>query len=602
MNTPARIKVTDAIAEFLYGKGIRHVFAVSGGADLHMLDSFDRHPGITPVFNHHEQAAAFAAQAYARVAEVPGTCVVTTGPGGTNALTGLLGAWLDSIPCIFISGQARLEHLSRNRGIRQRGVQEYDIVSLVAHMTKRATILEDAQDIHRVLADSYKTAVSGRPGPVWIDLPLNLQWAMVDPAPKTQPASADSAREQIDACCDDARRVCDLLMNSRRPLILAGYGIRLGNAVNEFKALQSRLGIPCIATWNASDIVPTDRLDFVGRPGVFGQRGANLAMQNCDLLLAVGSHLAIPVTGTQFNTFAREAKVVVVDVDPAEVKATSIKVDVPIIRDAKAFLAAMLEVNKLGGALAIEEWREKCADYKRKYNGITERRPENAVDPFVFVDRLSNWLNDGEVIVVDGGGTCNQIGFQTLRTKEGQRLVISGALCAMGSGLPESVGAAYASPGKNVICFCGDGSFQFNVQELQTIVHNNLPVKIFVFCNQGYLSIRQTQDGFFGGRYVGSAASGGMSIPDIARVTTAYGINTFAIDTHDDLESVIPRVLEWNGPAVCTLRIPPDSPVEPRIGFAKNPDGTMAAKPLEDMAPFLDRDEFHHAMIVKPVA
>src|SRR5262245_29078721 len=337
MASQRQIKLTDFLAEFLVSKGIRHVFGVSGGAVLHMLDSFDRHPDLTPIFNHHEQAASFAAQAYARVAEVPGVCVVTTGPGGSNALTGLLGAWLDSIPCIYVSGQARLDHLSRNRGIRQRGVQEFDIVSVVRHMTKYAVVLEDPQDFHRVLDEAYRIATTGRPGPVWIDLPLNMQWGMIDHASAKSvgqvPARAEPSRAEVEACLGDARRVLAMLGESHRPLLLAGHGIRLAGAAEAFRAFQSRLGIPCIASWNASDMITTDRPDFVGRPGVFGQRGANLAMQNCDLLLALGSHLAIPVSGTQFPTFAREAKVIAVDLDATDLKATSVHIELPIIRE-----------------------------------------------------------------------------------------------------------------------------------------------------------------------------------------------------------------------------------------------------------------------------
>lgn len=594
-------KITDVVVEFLAAKGIRRAFGVPGGATLHLIDSFDRHPDITPIFMHHEQAAAFAAQAYARVSGVPGVCFVTTGPGGTNAITGLLAAWLDSIPSIFISGQARQEHLSRNKGIRQRGVQEYDIVSVVAHMTKRAVVVEDPTAIYDILDECYKLAISGRPGPVWIDLPLNLQWAMVSDRSVTKVPARPAGRAPSNPCISDARRVASLLSASKRPLILAGHGIRLGRATEEFKSLMKMLPVPCIATWNASDLFESDRRDFVGRPGVFGQRGANMAMQNCDLLLALGSHLAVPVTGTQFGTFAREAKVIAVDVDARELETACVHIDLPVIQDVGDFMLALTDIVKEQQPHhSFDEWFSKCIEYKA-YNRITERRPSMGVDPYVFVDRLSDLLVSDEVIVIDGGGTCNQIAFQTLRTKEKQRLLISGALCAMGSGLPEAVGVAFNDLGKNVICFCGDGSFQFNVQELQTIKHHNLKVKVFVFCNAGYLSIRQTQNAFFGGRHIGSAEQGGLSVPDVIRVAQAYGIQTYEIDEHKDLGRIIPLVIEIEGPVVCRLLIPADSPVEPTVGFVRNENGTSSPRPLEDMAPFLDRDEFARAMVIKPL-
>lgn len=594
-------KVTEIIVEFLVAKGIKHAFGVPGGAALHLIDSLDRHPAITPVFNHHEQASAFAAQAYARVAGVPGVCFVTTGPGGTNAITGLLAAWLDSIPVIFISGQARQEHLSRHKGIRQRGVQEYDIVSLVEHMTKKAVVLENAENIYDVLEECYSLATTGRPGPVWIDLPLNLQWMMV-PDQSIQPlSSVPDPRTPSPACLADAKRVASLLAKSRRPLVLIGNGIRLGGAIEEFRLLMSEMSIPCIASWNAGDLVSTDDETFIGRPGIFGQRGANMVMQNCDLLLALGSHLAVPVTGTQFSSFAREAKVVAVDLDAYELETACVHIDVPVIQDVGDFMKALRSELRMPPAEMLEPWRQRCLEYKA-YNNIIERRPEAGVDPYVFVDRLSDMLQKNEAIVIDGGGTCNQIAFQSLRTKVGQRIVISGALCSMGSGLPDSIGVAFQNSERTVVCFTGDGSFQFNVQELQTIRHHCLNIKIFVFCNAGYLSIRQTQNAFFGGRHIGSCERGGLSVPDVQKVAAAYGIPSIAVLDTDDLVRISAEVLAVDGPVLCMLRIPVDAPVEPTVGFVRNENGTASPRPLEDMMPFLDRDEFSRIMCIKPLS
>ena len=596
------IKVTDIVADFIASKGITKVFAVSGGAVLHFLDSLSKQPKIQTIFTHHEQSAAFAAQAFARISERPGVCLVTTGPGGSNALTGLLGAWLDSIPCVFISGQARTEHLSAGHNIRQRGVQEFDIVSIVTHITKKAFVIKKPEDVKKVLQEAYQIANTDRKGPVWIDLPLNIQWANVKTAKLAQKRIPEKRQKLSDTKIKNyIFKVLALLKTSSRPLILAGHGIRLSGATRNFQNLLSKLSIPCVASWNASDMINSDDPDFVGRPGIFGQRGANLAIQNCDLLLVFGSHLSIPLTGTQFGLFARGAKIVVIDIDLKELNKINVKTEILINCEVGIFIRKLLNSLSKKNHVDIKAWKKKCREYKSKYNSITEQSNLGGVDPYVFVDILSDLLGDRDIIVVDGGGTCNQIAFQALRTKKSQRLIISGALCSMGSGLPESIGAAFARPNTNIVTFCGDGSFQFNVQELQTIYHHKLPIKLFVFCNKGYLSIRETQKNFFQKKYLGSSEKGGLSLPSVIKVAKAYKIPTYSICRKTEIKKIISKILKEKGPTVCELKISPTFPVSPSVGFIKKADGSMKPRPLEDMRPFLNREEFKKAMIVDPV-
>jgi acetolactate synthase-1/2/3 large subunit len=598
---PALTKLADYVANFLHAQGITHVFGLTGGAVVHLLEAVAQHPGMEPVFLHHEQAAAFAAEGYARIHRTPGACMITTGPGGTNALTGVAAAWLDSVPCFYISGQVRLAHTGRGHGVRQVGTQHLDIVALAKPITKYAVMIEDPQTIRYHLEKAAWLCQHGRPGPVWIDIPLDMQWTNIDPdsLPGFQPEPSETVRSLPAPSSTDLELVRALLATAKRPLILAGYGIRLSGADEEFRRFVETLGVPFVATWNASDILAGDHPLNVGRPGMFGQRGANLAVQNCDLLVCVGSHLCVSLTGTMFQAFARDAKIVMVDIDPVELDHRTVRVDHPILADAKAFLRGMSSLPGFGSLPAIlPAWRSACEVYRGSYNRVPDQwyTQIERINPYVFMEQLSAALTSADQIVVDGGGTVNQIAFQTLNLKLGQRLIISGGLCAMGSGLPESVGACYAAGGRRTICLYGDGSMQLNVQELQTLKHHGLPIKIFILCNEGYVSIRSTQDGFLNGHHVGSAASGGMTVPDYVKVASAYGIHAMRIENHQGLAEGIQKALAHPGPVVCELAVAPDHAPEPRQGFDRRPDGTSVPRPLEDMFPYLPTEEFKQAM------
>ncbi len=598
------MKLTDYVADFLGKQGVKHVFGLTGGAAVHLFDSVSANREMGAVFLHHEQAAALAAEGYARVTDGLGVAMVTTGPGGTNAVTGLCAAWLDSVPCLYVSGQARLAHTSRGKGIRQLGTQELDIVTLVGPLTKYAAMVEDPKTIRYHLEKAVYIATHGRPGPVWLDLPLDLQWASVDAdaLPGFDPSELGPGLSAKPAAAE-VRRALELLAGAERPVVLAGYGVRLSHAQAEFKRLIEELKIPFLTTWDALDLMPTDGKLCLGRPGTFGQRGANLAIQNCDLLLCLGSHLAIPVTGTNLDAFARGAKIIMVDIDRKELDFKAGKVALAVQCDAGEFLREMLGAAGKRKRKDIGPWLERCSKYKA-YNAVSPKGGARGkfADPYVFIDTLSGELAKDDVVVVDGGGTVNQLAAQAFRAKEGQRYIISAGLCAMGTGLPEAVGASFARGGRRVICLCGDGSMQFNVQELQTVAHHKLPVKIFILNNGGYLSIRNTQDGFFDGNYIGSSAAGGMSLPDFKKVARAYGVKAVRFGAEENLAGRIREVLDAPGPVVCELMVRRDQEIAPRMGFRRNPDGTSSPMPLEDMVPFLDRKEFAENMLVEPLS
>lgn len=594
-----RMKLSDYVVDFLAQQGVQCVFGLTGGAVVHLFDSAARHPTLQPVFAHHEQAAAFATVGYAQATDGLGACFVTTGPGATNALTGLAAAWLDSLPCVFISGQTRASHTSRGKGIRQLGTQEMDIVTIVQSMTNYATMIESAQDIRYELEKAVHLARTGRPGPVWLDLPLDLQWVDVNPSSlrSFEPPSLDH-REARQPEVDTYLR---LLSCAERPLLLIGLGARRAGAGPELTRFLDAFDIPFVTTWGACDLVASDHPRNIGRPGVAGQRGANLAVQNSDLLLVVGSHLAIPLTGTMFDAFAREAIRVVVDIDPVQLAFETVRVDHRLQMDARSFLGAMT-TGAPQEHKPIAAWKERCKKY-RSYNAVPTswaNDPGPGVNHYVFVNTLSDLLEPDDRIVVDGGGTNVYVSFQALKLQSGQRVIHSSALGAMGSGLPEAIGVAFAEPGRRVVCLCGDGSFQLNVHELQTLAHHRLPVKLFVIDNGGYVSIRQTQDGFLDGRHAGSERAGGMSLPDFQAVARAYGLPAFSIDSSANLNSRLAAVLRAPGPAVCVVRVPFTQQMVPTQGFVRKPDGTYRPRPLEDMAPLLERSEFLDAMIVKP--
>jgi len=597
------IKLSEYIFSFIADVGVREVFAVSGGGAMHLVDAVASEDRLRYIATHHEQAAAMAAEGYARITGRPGVALVTSGPGGTNATTGVCGAWIDSIPTIFISGQVTSDTLIAETGLRQFGIQESNIIELVKPITKYAVTVTDPLTIKYHLQKAYHLAMTGRPGPVWLDIPLDVQGRMInldelsDYTPDTP-----NATENRDMLLRQVEQCITMLQKAERPVLITGYGIRLAKAEHEIISLIEKLGIPVISSWTSSDLIPTDHEQYIGRSGIMGDRAGNFTVQNADLLLILGSRMSIPQVGYNFKTFARGAKRIVVDIDQKELDKPSIKPDLPILADVRDFIRELIHCLPKSNPLACHTWLTRCLEWKAKYPIVLPeyRNNPDGVNSFYFVDQLAQKLGNDAVVVTDMGTsfTCT---MQTFQTKAGQRLFTSSGHASMGFGLPGAIGACFGHDRRQTICISGDGGLQMNIQELQTMVTYKLPIILFVLNNKGYLTIKLMQQNHFG-RYVGSDPGSGVICPDIIKVATAYGITSLRINNHRELDEQLDSVLSQNdGPFICEIMMPEDQPLIPRISSLKKPDGTIIAKPLEDLYPFLDREEFAANMIVAPV-
>jgi acetolactate synthase-1/2/3 large subunit len=595
------MKLSDYVAQRIIDAGIHHVFMLSGGGCMHLVDSVGRRSEIEYVCNLHEQACSIAAEAYAQYTNKPGVALVTTGPGGTNAVTGLAGAWLDSTPCLFISGQVKRADLAGQRGVRQMGFQELNIVSIVESLTKYAVTVTDPSTIRYHMDRAFHLAVSERPGPVWIDIPLDVQAEVIDETRLEGYEVCDSA-----ACPDQEllrRQVLtaiELLNDSERPVILVGNGVRLAGGLNELDSLIEVLNIPVLTTWKMADILPEDHPLYIGRPGSIGQRAANFAQQNSDLILILGARLDLGQTGYNHRNFAPAAKKVVVDVDPAEIQKLDMKIDIPICADAKLTLGEFLVQAGRIQPKQRATWWNRCREWKRKYPVILPqyREERDGVSTYVLIDVLSDLTGEGDLIVPGSSGTCSEVTMQAFRVKEGIRILNTQGLGSMGFGIPASIGACLASGRKRTVCIDGDGGFQMNIQELETIRRLNLPIKFFILNNRGYGSIQATQKNYFDGFFVGSSDESGMTLPDISKVAGAYGLKTAKIENQAGIRQRVGEILQMEGPVVCDVIISPNQTTAPRISSVKGEDGKIYSKPLEDMWPFLDRDEFAANMLI----
>lgn len=597
------VKLSDYIFSFIAELGVKEVFAVCGGGAMHLVDSLGRNKNLKYVATHHEQAAAMAAEGYARISGKPGVALVTSGPGGTNTLTGVCGAWIDSIATIFISGQVTTDTLIKDTGLRQFGVQEADIIKLVRPITKYAVTITDPSSIKYHLQKAVYLATHARPGPVWLDIPLDIQSKIINPAELVAFNPAElKEKSDLPLLKSQVANCIKLLKKAKRPVLICGYGIRLAKAEKEFRELVARLNIPLISSWTTSDLIPTNHKFYIGRSGIMGDRASNFTVQNSDLLLIIGSRMSVPQVGYNYKTFAREAKKIMVDIDKAELKKPSIKADVSINADAKEFLKeALAQLKKAKLTLKVNHWVKRCQQWKARYPVVLAEYKENkkGVNSFYFIDVLSKKLSKDAVVVTDMGTafTCT---MQTFKIKAGQRLFTSSGHSPMGFGLPGSIGACFANDRKKIICIVGDGALQMNIQELQTIVHYKLPIIIFVLNNAGYLTIKLMQQNHFG-RYVGSEPLSGLSFPDTLKIAKAYGIKSERISNNNQLHAKIDKVLSLPGPFICEIIMPENQRLIPRVSSLKKPDGTIISKPLEDLYPFLDRDEFLKNMIVRPV-
>jgi len=598
-----KIKLSDYVFQYIAELGVRHVFTLVGGGAMHLDDSLGRCAMLKYICNLHEQACAIAAEAYAKMTNHLGVALVTTGPGGTNAITGVVGAWQDSTPCLFLSGQVKRSDLMSGKGVRQMGVQEVDIVSLVSSVTKYACTITDPSTIKYHLDKAVFLARTGRFGPVWIDIPLDVQASFIEPEklvgfdPKEigQTGNLPSLREQI-------KEIIDLLNAAERPIILAGNGIRLSGAQADFRRLIDLLNIPVLLTWPAMDLLAETHEQLAGRPGSAAPRGANFSLQNADLVLALGTRLDLVLTGFAPERFAREAKKVVIDIDSHELNKLNHITDIAVCTDTAIFLREFLAQAKALHRKDRHEWIHRCQDWKKRYPIVLpeHRRPSGKVSCYYLAEALSDILQTDDVIIPGSSGIGIEIFLLAFKVKEGQRIFNTTALGAMGFGLPAAIGACIASGQRRTICVDGDGGFQMNIQELETLKRLNLPIKFFILNNDGYGSIVTMQNKYFG-RLMGSEASSGMTLVDIVKVASAYGLATCRIKDQFNLMSEIENVLQTPGPVICDVMIRKDEQRAPTLSSVQKPDGSMISKPLEDLWPFLERSEFLANMIVPPI-
>ncbi|MDR3671585.1 MAG: thiamine pyrophosphate-binding protein [Holophaga sp.] len=588
------VRVADYIAHKLAEAGLRDLFMVTGGGAMHLNDAFGKEPGLRVICCHHEQACAMAAESYFRLTGRLAAVSVTTGPGSTNAITGVHGAWTDSMGLVVISGQVKRETQVRSTGLplRQLGDQEVDIVPIVASITKYAVLVEDPASIRFHLEKAIHLARSGRPGPVWLDVPMNVQGAQVDPlalegfTPEPDPGLSEEELTGL------AREVLARLAKSRRPAILAGSGVRIGGAQAAFLTLAERLGVPVTTAFNAHDLLPHDHPLLCGRPGTIGDRAGNFTVQNADFLLILACRLNIRQISYNWADFARKATKVMVDIDPAELAKPTLSIDLPVCADIGRFLGKLLELAGDTPAEAHGQYLAWCRERVARYPVVLPeyRTSSGPINPYCFVEALFQHLEEGDLTVTANASACI-VPFQAARLKRGQRLYSNSGSASMGYDLPAAVGAAVGAPGHRVICLAGDGSLQMNVQELATIAFHRFPIKIFVLNNGGYHSIRQTQNAYFPQSPIGFQPDNGVGFPRFEGLAQAYGLPFVRLASHADLEQGLTRALGLDGPVLCEVVLDPAQPFAPKLASRRMEDGRMVSAALEDMAPFLSREE-----------
>lgn len=582
---------------------------------MHLNDGLGHKEGLRCTFNHHEQGCAIAAEAYARVHNKMAALCVTTGPGGTNAITGVLGGWLDSVPMFVLSGQVRYDTTARYMSqfteglpLRAVGDQEYDITKSVSTMCKYAVMLEDPQDIRYVLEKAYHLATTGRRGPVWIDIPVNFQGAYVE----TDTLRGYDAREDEEAmpvpvAKETVEAVLAKVRQAKRPVLYAGNGIRLSEGYPAFRRVLDKLGVPVATCWDSIDAIEDEHPLYVGRGGIMGDRAGNFAVQNADLVLAVGNRLSIRQVGYNWQTWAREAYVIDVDVDPAELKKTTIHVDMPICADAKNFfeeMALLLEGEKKP-VFNGSDWVSQCQKWKENYPVTLSRHWEEDgkyANVYAFIKYLSSSLPEGNLTVVSNGSAC-VVGSHNYVIKKDGRFLINSGVASMGYGLPAAIGACRADGDGLTVCIEGDGSIMMNLQELQTVITNQLPIKLFLINNEGYHSIRQTQNNLFKEHSkVGiGPESGDLSFPDFGKLSQAFGYTYIAAHSNAQMKEAVDKALALDDPVFCEIFVSPEQVFEPKSATKRLEDGTLVSPPLEDLAPFLPKEEVLANLYVKPV-
>lgn len=573
------VKLTDAMALCLRRAAVSQAFGLQGGAVVHIFDSLERH-GINVIYVHHEQAAALAAVAHAKVTGEIGCVVVTTGPGSTNAITGLLAAWQDSIPCIFISGQVRSNHLSYGKAVRQVGTQEANIVEIVKKVTKFATVVEEPREFHNVIMKALAIAKEGRPGPVWIDLPLNFQWEEVDlPDLNNEELAAGNASILPKAKTSDVENVLEHIRISKKPLFVLGYGVRLAGAVRLIIKCLEEMQINFVTTWTASDLTATEHELNLGIIGMSGQRGANKAMFESDLIICAGTHLGVPHTTTLYESYAPNAKKIIINIDADQLKHLNVHFDFKYLADLNDFFSILKPVEIHASS---RHWNGAALKELNWYDPETINRPNSNI----FIRNLCLRIKERKCVIVDGGGTALYAGFQAAQLNAGDRVVCSSAISSMGTGLAETVGAASSSQFEKYITVIGDGSMLMNVQDLQTIKQLNINTIIVIINNNGYLAIRQTQETFLEGRLHGTHPDWGLTMPCFRKIAMAFDIQYSRLDSHQEMEACIEKLVSRDGPQICEVIVDEDQPVLFKQGYRSNSDGTFSPCTLEEMYPF----------------
>lgn len=591
------VKVSNYISSFLVEHHISDCFMVTGGGAMHLDDALGHQEGLRCVFNHHEQACAIAAESYTRMTGKLAAVCVTSGPGGTNAITGVMGGWLDSIPMFIISGQVKRETTTWSCpeiGLRQLGDQEFDIIHSVSNMTKYAVMVTNPAEIAYHLEKALYLAQNGRGGPVWLDIPLDVQGSIVETdkflhfdQDSEKPWTVPKVRRDVSG--EIVRRI----RQAKAPLILAGAGIRLGAAQEAFLALVDKLQIPVVVAWNSTDAIAYDNPYFAGMPGTLGTRAGNFAIQNCDLLLSLGCRLNMRMIGYNHHDFAKGAYKIIVDIDPKELIKPTIRPDMPVNADVKDIIDALL-AEEYQPEEKHARWVGWCKDILERYPVVLKsyhQTESRLVNPYVFTDRLFKVLNSSDRIICGNGSAC-VITFQAGKVKQGQRLFTNSGCAAMGYGLPAALGVAVSDNSRRTICIDGDGSIMMNIQELATIVYNKLDIKIFLINNNGYHSIRQTQRNLFQPPFIGIDSDSGLGFPDFKKLSDAFGISYFHLCTEEDCADVVKQALDCQGPCICEVSVDPGQNFAPKSSSRILPDGKIVSPSIDDMAPFLDREEY----------
>lgn len=588
------MKVSDYIIQFLAGLSIDKVFYITGGGAMHLNDSLGRNPDIEGVCMIHEQGAAIAAEAYARIHEGYGACLVTSGPGGTNALTGLAGAYMDSIPVFFISGQVKRDDL-RTPGLRQFGIQEVDILSMAQSYTKYAVQLKEPEDIRYELEKAAAIAVSGRPGPVWLDVPLDIQ------AMQIEPDKLKGYEEVLPSYVvheEDVDKTIDLLNQSERPLLVLGHGIRLSHSVETARELYQYLGIPTMVSWNGVDLIEDSHPLYFGRPGSVGHRAANIIQQKADFVLTLGTRINLLSSGYNYEKFLGNATHVMVDIDKNEMEKKNVHPQLKVMCDVGSFIQCMLAKKEQIKSKDRQGWMAYCGGLWKRYpNFIPEQEAgEGYVSSYHLIDEISAQMQPDDLYQFTSSGTTVDIAMKTFRFKWGQRAFLTKGLAAMGYDIPACVGTCIASGNRRTVCVTGDGSAAMNMQELEVIKRRNLPVKLFVADNKGYSMIYGSQSGNFKGNLNGCTEESGLTLPDMKKIAEAFGIKGMHIENEENLAEQVAEVLGYDGPVVCTVNADITQKIVPRQANYMKEDGQMASRPLEDMTPLLEREELERVM------